>query len=375
MNFDKYTTYLNSLFKEGIPSVDCYIYKDHKQIYHHMNGFTDKDKTRKINGNELYLMFSMTKVITMTAIMQLVEQGIVSLEDPVYTYLPKYKNLTVQTEDGVVPATTVLRIKHLVSMQSGLDYDLTRPGILRVLKEKGNQATTREIVDAFVESPLLFEPGEHFLYSLSHDVVAAIVEVASGMKYSEYIKKYILEPVGMVDTRFAKYMNQEERLATQFMYDDATHTSTPMDPVCDYQFSDSYESGGAGLMSSASDYAKFADTIACGGTTIDGKQILKPETIKIIHTNLLGSNQCKDIESTMNRIGYGYGCGMQILIDPKRAQAKAPKGVFGWDGAAGSAIIMDDVNKVSIVYVQHVRNCGYSYSQIHPTLRDLLYED
>lgn len=374
MNLNNYTTFLDSLLSEGIPSFDCYIFKNHEQIYHHMGGFTDEKGTKKINGTELYLMFSMTKVITMTAILQLVENDILSLEDPVDQYLPKYKNLMVEKDGIVVPASNVLKIKHLLSMQSGLDYNLERAGIVRVLREKGMQASTQEIVDAFIETPLLFEPGEHFEYSLSHDVAAAVVEVASGMKFSKYLKKNILEPIGMKHTSFAKPMNQEEQLATQFIYDDNTHTSTPMEPSCVYQLSDHYESGGAGLMSCAIDYAKFADAIACGGVTVDGKHILKPETINMMRTNLLGDEQRMDLERKMNRIGYGYGCGVQILLDPKRANSIAPEGIFGWDGAAGSAIIMDPENKLSIVYTQHVRNCGYSYGYIHPRLRDMLYE-
>lgn len=374
MNLNKYTTFLDSLLNEGIPSFDCYIFKNHEQIYHHMGGFTDGERTKKIDGTELYLVYSMTKVITMTAVLQLVENGIISLDDPVYKFLPKYQYLMVEKEGIVVPAKNELKIKHLLSMQSGLDYNLERAGIIRVLREKGMQASTQEIVEAFIETPLMFEPGEHFEYSLSHDVVAAIVEVASGMKYSEYLKKNILDPIGMKHTSFAKPMNHDECLATQFIYDDNTHTSTPMEPSCVYQFSNHYESGGAGLMSCAIDYAKFADTIASGGVTVDGKHILKPETIDIMRTNLLGNEQLKDLEGKMNRIGYGYGCGVQVLLDPKRADSIAPEGIFSWDGAAGSAIIMDPVNKLSIVYIQHVRNCGYSYGHIHPRLRDMLYE-
>ena len=153
MNFDKITSYLDSLEAEGIPSVDCIIYKDHKPVYRHMNGYADSAKTKKLQGNELYLMFSATKLITMTAILQLVEQGKVGLEHPVSEYLPAYADLKVLSEGQVKPAKKELLVKHLLSMQSGLDYDLERPGIVRVLKEKGQKATTQELVNAFIESP------------------------------------------------------------------------------------------------------------------------------------------------------------------------------------------------------------------------------
>lgn len=368
------TKYLDSLMEKGVPSVDCVIQQDHKVIYHHMAGTTDENFSKKIQGNELYLMFSMTKVQTMASIMQLIERGKLSLEDYVGDYLPAYKNLKVEVDGKVTPLLEPLKIKHLISMQSGLDYDLTRPGILRVLQEKGQMASTREIVDGFVDTPLKFVPGEHFCYSLSHDVAAAIIEVISGMRFGEYLKENLWKPLHMEQTFFAKPMNEVEGLATQFIYDWRTKTSKPMEPSCNYQLSENYESGGAGLISCMKDYAAFADTFACGGTSKEGVQIIKPETIDLMRTNLLCEQSRLDLERTMGRIGYGYGCGVQILLDTERVKTKAPAGIFGWDGAAGSCIIMDPMNHISLVYMQHVRDCGFAYGEIHPTLRNLLYE-
>lgn len=373
MNFEKMTEYLDSLEKRGIPSVDCIVYENHKQVYRHMNGTVDGEHQKKIQGNEQYIMFSMTKVQTMTAMMQLVEQGKVSLEDSVADYLPVFANLKVEKNGEVEELKTPLKIKHLLSMQSGLDYDLNRPGIQRVLAEKGMAASTREIVEGFVESPLKFVPGEHFLYSLSHDVAAAVIEVASGMRFSEYLKKNIWEPLNMEHTFFAKPMNDDvENLVTQYIWN-TPECPERMPYSCNYQLSENYESGGAGLISSTEDYAVFADTLACGGVSRDGAVILKPETIELMKQNLLGEASLKDIETTMGRKGYGYGCGVQVLMHPELIGAKAPAGVFGWDGAAGSCIIMDTASKRSLVYTQHVRNCGTSYGEIHPLLRDLLF--
>lgn len=372
MNFNKITEYLDSLIPRGIPSVDCIIYKDHEQVYRYMTGTTDLTKTKKIEGDELYLMFSMTKVQTMTAVMQLVEKGLLSLEDEVGKYLPAYNNLTVKKDNDIIPLTEPMKIKHLVSMQSGLDYDLERPGIKRVLQEKGQAATTMEIVNSFVETPLDFVPGEHFQYSLSHDVIAAVIEVVSGMSFGEYLKKNIWEPLHMDNTFFAKPMNYQEKLATQFICDEKGAIN-PMEPSCAYQFSENYESGGAGLISCTEDYAKLADTLACGGVSSEGVRIIEATTIEKIKENLLCEASIHDLTRTMGRLGYGYGCGMQILMQPELISSTAPAGVFGWDGAAGSCITMDTKSKVSLVYIQHVRNCGWAYGEIHPTLRDLVF--
>lgn len=373
MNFEKITNYLNSLETEGIPSVDCMIYKDHEMVYRHMNGYADGAKTRRLVGNELYLMFSATKLVTMTAALQLVEKKKLDLDQPVSEYLPAYSDLKVQKDNQVVSSKKPLLVRHLLSMQSGLDYDLTRPGIVRVRNEKGQLAETKDFVNAFIETPLVFEPGEHFEYSLSHDVVGAIIEVVSGMSLSEYFSQLIFRPLEMKDTYFAKPINENERLVTQYMYDNEKHESTEMEMSCCYQLSENYESGGAGLISCVEDYGKFADMLACGGVSAKGIRILEKESIDLMRTNMLGETQREDLANKMGRVGYGYGCGVQMLLEPEQCDAKAPRGVFGWDGAAGALILMDPDNHIALVYAQHVRGCGYAYSTIHPMLRDLLY--
>ena len=381
MNKDRIREYLDSLLTEGLPSFDVIIRKDHTEVFRYLGGFADAAKTQPIQPDSRYLMFSMTKIQTMTAVMQLVEQGKLSLDDEVAKYIPAYADVLVREEsDGVirlVPPKTPMTIRHLVSMQSGLDYDLHRPGVERVLAERGQQATTRELVDAMAQSPLCFHPGEHFLYSLSHDVAAAIVEVVSGMRFSDYLAANVWKPLHMNNTCFCKPMNDGvPGLAQQFVCDEGDIRRThPMEMSCDYQLSEAYESGGAGLMSCTEDYANLADALACGGVGADGARILRPETVALFSENLLGAVSLSEIRNNMGRHGYGYGIGMQTLVDPASIGTKAPAGIFGWDGAAGSLAIMDPLNRMSLVFTMHVRNCGYAYGVIHPTLRNLMYED
>ena len=381
MNETKLTEYLDSLLGVGLPSFDCMVSRDHEVIYRHMGGFVDRGGTEPVRADQKYLMFSMTKIQTMTAVMQLVEQGKLSLDDEVGKYLPAYRNLLVCEKDGditrLVPADKPLTMLHLVTMQSGLNYDLHRPGVDLFLAEHGGDGTTRELVDAMAQSPLDFHPGTHFQYSLSHDVAAAVVEVVSGKKFSEYLSENIWTPLGMSSTCFCKGMNDGvPGLAQQFRCDDGdiAHTK-PMEQSCDYQLAPSYESGGAGLMSTTEDYAKLADALACGGTGANGAVILRPETVAEFSVNRISGDSQREIVNNMGRRGYGYGIGMQVLTDPALLGTKAPAGIFGWDGAAGSLAIMDPMNRMSLVFSMHVRNCGYAYGVIHPTLRNLMYED
>ena len=381
MNQEKMTAYLDSLLEIGLPSYDVEVRKDHEVIYRHRGGFADAAKTKPVAEDQKYLMFSMTKIQTMTAVMQLVEQGRLSLDDEVGTYLPAFRDVLVREErDGVVklvPPHTPITMRHLVSMQSGLDYDLHRGGIDRVKAERGDAAGTRELVDAMAEAPLLFHPGEHYLYSLSHDVAAAVVEVVSGERFGDYLAEHIWKPLGMNSTGFAKPMNDDlPGLGEQFFCEEGDIAKIrPMESSCDYQLTGTYQSGGAGLWSCTDDYAKLTDAIACGGVCANGARILRPETVAEFQKNLLGSDSLTEIRNNMGRFGYGYGIGMQVLLSPEEIGSKAPAGIFGWDGAAGSLAIMDAKNHLSLVFTMHVRNCGYAYGVIHPSLRELLYEE
>ena len=373
---ERLKNFLDEAVRKGIPSVDCIVYKDHKEVFRYMTGNVDIDGKVPVYAGCRYLMFSMTKVMTMTAVLQLIEKGKLSLEDEVGKYLEAYKDIKVKKADGsgTEDLKHPMKIKHLVSMQSGLDYDLGRAGILRVLKEKGQKATTRELVDAFAETPLDFQPGEHYAYSLSHDVIGAIIEAVSGMSFGEYLKKNIWEPLELKDTFFAKPDNTGlERLAQQFTSDEKG-VITPMDQSCCYQLSESYESGGAGLVSTTEDYMKLGDALACGGEAFNGKRILKPETVDIMKTNLLCDASMDEIARNMGRTGYGYGCGVQVLLHPEMIGSPAKAGVFGWDGAAGSLVQMDKDTKTSVVYTMHVRGCGMAYGVIHPGIRDIVFE-
>ncbi len=378
MNFKKITEYIDSLpGTYGLPSADVIIMKDHEQVYRHMTGTTDAKHKKPVDEKAQYLVFSMTKIQTMTALMQLVEQGKVSLEDEVAKYLPAYGKLFVEEhfEDQIriVPAKRPMLIRHLCSMQSGLDYNLDRPGISLARVKYGPDATTRQIVDGFPLTPLMFHPGEHFLYSLSHDVVAAIIEVVSGKKFSEYLADNIWKPLGMNRTRFFMEVGQEKDLAQQFIWEN--EKIVPMENDCNYRLSNAYESGGAGLVSCTEDYAVLADALACGGVAKNGYRVLTEESIETIRTDLLTEQGHKEIEQNMGRFGYGYGVGMQVLLHPEVIGSPAKAGVFGWDGAAGSCTIMSPETKTSLVFSMHVRSFGPAYGEIHPRLRDLLFED
>ena len=180
MNFIRLTEYLDYLHKLNVPGCDLAVYRDHELIYRHQAGYRDLARTAPVRGDEVYLLYSATKVFTTCAAMQLIEQGKMNLDDPVSAYLPAYAHLTVKDGDTVRPAKTVMTVRHLMSMQSGLNYDTDTPAIEKVMKDNNQRAATRQIAEAKAEDPLEFDPGTDFQYSFSHDVLGAVIEVADG---------------------------------------------------------------------------------------------------------------------------------------------------------------------------------------------------
>lgn len=365
--------YLNSLEKYGTPGCECVIYHEHKPVFRHITGFADAEKTKPLTGKNTYWLYSASKVITCTAIMQLVEKGKIGLDDPVYHYLPEYKDLKVKKNSSVEPAKNTLTIRHLLTMQSGMNYDLQSPSIKKVLEETNGQATTRQIIKALANEPLDFEPGTHFQYSLSHDVLGAIIEVASGMKLSTYFDENIFKPLGMKNTGFELTPERKANMSDQFEFRADTMTTVPTTQDNCYVLSKNYESGGAGLISTAEDYILFLDAMCNYGTSADGYKLLSPESIDLMRTNQLHEVSKKEFD-LLDRKGYSYGLGVRTLIEKEKSGARSPLGEFGWDGAAGAFGLIDVKNHLALFYVQHVLYHNYVYEVIHPTIRNLTYE-
>ena len=175
MNFNGLTEFLKNVDHNLIHDCEIVVFKEHKCIY--KNRFTADDVDPSEDKKDMYYLFSATKVITATATMRLVEEGKIGLDDPVKKYLPEFAELYVLKGGEKVKAKNVLTVRHLLSMQGGFNYNLGHEEIVKIKEQSGNMASTREVVSAIAKMPLVFEPGENYLYSLCHDVLAAVVEI------------------------------------------------------------------------------------------------------------------------------------------------------------------------------------------------------
>lgn len=351
---------LDRLTRLGLPYCKTIISRKHERLSVSERGTGGRGKR--------FFLFSCSKPITVAGTMRLVERGLVNLDDPVDRYLPAFRDVFLIKDGKKISPETRMTVRHLFTMSSGLNYDLHTEPIQRAAGVTG--AITTDIVNAFPESPLSFSPGERYQYSLSHDVLGAIVETVTGKTFDGYLRDEVFAPLGMKDTSFGY---SEDEMAPQYRYNAEQREYERIPCGCEYILAPRYASGGAGVISTAEDYALFADAMACGGTAWNGYQLLKPETVKEIHREQLTGFLRDPSFGCPISPGYGYGLGVRTLIDRGRGQ-RPPLGEFGWDGAAGSFLLCDDTNGVSAVFVTHVFGWTGIRPIFHAPFRDAVYE-
>lgn len=321
----------------GLQGYDLVIYKDGECIFRQFDGVSDIENKVKMNGKERYNIYSCSKPITCTAALQLWEKGLFSLEDKLSDYMPEFENMTVKTEDGIKKAEKPILIKHLFEMTAGFSYNLNTPWLNKCREETNGKCPTRMVMKYLAKEPLLFEPGERWEYSLCHDVLAAFVEVVSGEKFEDYVKKNIFDKVGMEKTTFMLLENELSTIAEQYRYVDGKHNNVGKN-IQSYKVGSEYASGGAGGISTVDDYIKFLEGLRTG-------KLIKPETLKLMITPRLSNEQSRTYWTNAT---HGYGLGV-----------RCDRGVegytdFGWGGAAGAYLAVDLEKGISLYFATHL---------------------
>ena len=322
-------------------------------------GYADiENKILMSSENTIFPIASMSKVITVAGIMQLYEQGLFKMWDPVSEYLPGFKNPKIAREnpDGsymIVDAKEEITLRQLFTMTSGVPYPWgdTAAGRIRIEKEKEYAESGKpvpgnvEYCNLVGQLPLAFEPGEKWMYGFSIDVLGAVIEVLSGKTLGVYLKENIFEPLGMKNTGFYVPAENHSRIATLY------HIQEKLKPEGrDYPASKpTFESGGGGLFSTIGDYSRFAQMLLHGGT-LDHVRILGRKTVDLISTDHLTPEQRKS-DSWDTQRGYGYGLGVRVMTNPELAGINGSVGEWGWDGAFGNWFCVDPKENLTCVYL------------------------
>ena len=322
-----------------------------KVVHRSVTGQRGFEDERPIPADALFRMYSSSKVVTAVAMMQLYEQGLFHLSDPVAKFIPELGRLEVQTDDGLVPASRQPTMRQLLSHTSGFSYGIDPSNVVDrayLEAELWHATDLDDFVARVAALPLMFEPGERWNYSVGMDLAGVIVERLSGKRFDRYLEEHLFEPLDMRDTGFRVAASEQHRLLPLNVI--TAGGSRTLEPdsrearqfpggiftfgcraLCDFD-DVSLFSGGAGLVSSARDFLRFGDMLR-GGGELDGVRILGPLTIDLMAS--------PHIEPQMLPGGASFGLGVAVLRDPVAAGELGSPGEFFHDGAAGTIFWVD----------------------------------
>ena len=383
MNFMKLEQMIDNMQElYGIPNCDCSVYYKHEEVFRRRAGFVDLEQKKAASDDDLYFLYSASKVALAVASMQLVERGLIALTDPVSKYLPEFAGMQVRDGDHFVPCRREATIEDLLSMRGGLNYDCLTPGKRPDLERlvKGNpNSTTQEYIHQLLKEPLDFEPGTRFQYSMCLDVMGAVIEIVTGQRYSDYVRENIGKPLGMKNLYMHDPDSMKDRMVQQYVYDPMAQNSifmrefVPLDPLSNIAiFGPNYDSAGGGVITRVSDYVLLADALANDGVGANGVRILTRASIDNMRTNRLTTKVMFADHAKMQNFGYGYGLGVRTLVNQKAA--KSPVGEFGWDGLGGAFFLSDVENHIALFFLMSVTGMVHVKPAVHNKLRDFTYE-
>jgi CubicO group peptidase (beta-lactamase class C family) len=379
-SLEKLHPLLKSFVDKGPAGCACSVTYQGETRFEDYVGLKDLESAKPITADTIYRIYSMSKVVTCVAALMLYERGLFLLNDPLEEYLPEFKDpkvyrMTEKGEKYITSATRSIRIKDLFTMTSGLTYEgdgnETEREVKKVMQllRRENTFNVRKLSVALAKIPLAFDPGTEWRYGLSHDVLGALIEVLSGKTFGEFLSEEIFQPLSMNDTFFKIPDEKKHRLCSLYVRNEegSLLKNTRLDEQ--YQPGTLFESGGAGLLSTLSDYSTFAHMLANGGE-LDGVRILGRKTVELMSTNHLTSDQLS-FYNWDYLAGYGYGLGVRTMKSPAAGGSNSSIGEFGWSGLAGTWVLIDPKEKLSAVYMQQMMPNLEAYHQ--PRLRNVIY--
>ncbi|WP_405112920.1 serine hydrolase domain-containing protein [Paenibacillus sp. FSL K6-1217] len=359
-----------SIAHKEIAGANFMVIQKGQEVFYHEDGLADIEAGRRMSRDSIVRLYSMTKPVTAAAVMLLLERGEIDLFDPVSQYIPGFKNQKVELDGALVPVSREVDIHDLLNMTSGLVYGGTdRAGqhteaLFRELDSRlpgDNPMSTLEFANRLGEGPLSFEPGSSWQYGTSADVLGALVEVVSGMRYSEFLQQEIFGPLQMKDTGFWLPEDKRGRLARVYQDDgegglmryEESHlgVSHHMDREA------AYESGGAGLVSTIEDAAKFTTMLMNQGR-LNGIQLLKPRTVQYMTSASLTHWQQQGFNPWHSLQGYSYGNQMRILTHPGQAGGLGSLGEYGWDGWLGAYFANCPQEDLTLLFMIQKKDAG-----------------
>ncbi len=328
-------------------------------IQHNQIGSQDIDQGTPISEDTIFRIYSMSKVLTSVAALQLFEQGKINLTDDISQWLPELKDLKVYTEsrvgENLVPMEQPITIRMLLNHTAGFTYDFFEGSKVHELykqQDLWNSSSLDEFINKVAKLPLLSQPGKEFHYGIGLDLLGLIIQRVSGLSFPEYLREHITKPLHMVDTKFYVEPSQMHRLSAmhQMGKDGQLEVASPILGAF-AEKGRGIPSGGGGLFSTIQDYAQFAQMLLNQGE-LEGTRILGRKTMELALQNSL-----TETETPFNEFSVSDGWGLlgAVRLDVGASQELGSKGMFYWSGAATTHFFVDPEEKlIGLVFAQHI---------------------
>jgi len=362
------------------PGISVTVARHGRVAYQEEFGFADLDKKAPLKRDTIYRVYSMSKPVTGVAVMMLLEEGRLRLDDPVSDYIPCFKGLQVFDGDGpegmkLAEATREVTVRDLLRHTSGFSYGGTGSPVGRLYQSKDlfdPTTTLGQMAEKCCAIPLGFQPGTKWEYGISMDILGRIVEVISGQALDAFMQERIFGPLQMADTGFFVPDEKLPRLATCYTYAPGKGLSAlPAERAVERyrRGGNRLLSGGGGLVSTAADYLRFATMLARGGE-LDGVRLLGPRTVALMRSNQLPPGVQLPSWGGKND-GNGYGFTMSVTLDPARTTGYGSAGDFGWDGAASTFFRVDPAEDLVVLVMTQRMPCDL---EIQVKVKSLVYQ-
>lgn len=365
-----------------IAGAEALVFKDGREVYYGAFGFADREAQRPMSRDALIQLYSMSKPITGVALMQLYEQGLFDLDDPLSKHLPEYAEMKVYVgEDAkgepiLEPARRPITVRDITRHTAGFG-GAGKPGLERMIKEANPtdwKHTLTQMSESLASLPLGYHPGEKWRYSAAVDVQARLVEKLSGVPYEQYAKEHVLEPLGMKETSFYVEPARHGRRAAEYRLSPTGVLSRVPDEEA-FAFSSKewpIDPGGFGWTSTIDDYATFARMLL-GEGELDGVRVLKAETVRLMATNHLDES-ITDRSWLPSKGQVGFGIDFAVRLRPPVDENENPGevGEFFWDGRGSTLFWVDPKSQLTAVLM--VQLIPFDKIGLHRSFRRAVYD-
>jgi CubicO group peptidase (beta-lactamase class C family) len=363
-------THLDEYLKREVasghmPGVIAVLARHGRVVAFNTYGEADADHHRPLRPDAIFRIYSETKVVTAVAMMMLFEQGKWQLDDPVTRFIPEFRSLRAfkgMKDDGSLQLEDLTRVptmRELLTHSAGFGYGLNEDNPVDKAYSQSNfmrSPNSTEAIQRIARLPMASQPGLHWRYSAAADVQGYIIERISGQSLADFMRTRIFEPLKMKDTAFYVPESKKDRFVAMKQYDPASKSLVEPGGVLAFDFSQppGTASGGAGLVSTASDYLRFAQMLANGGE-LEGVRILAPGSVRMLASNHLADDIRANTKEAYSAVtGTGYGFDVAVVVDPTKAGTLEGEGTYSWGGAAGTWFWVDPKNDVVFVGMMQV---------------------